>query len=1376
MVVSSTPQLLAEDLSKPPALSAVKQSGVAALVGAIETEPQRRAQPSRRVSARRDAEMLRKGEEAMQMGLRGTRRESVNHLRQQNNLSASLSGRQVDVLLEGGETEAIVDEEVWRAELRAGRDRMVELLLPYASAVDDLDRLRKPAGFAGDGGVVDVAAENYVMEVQQATESLDRLLERFTSGANARVHALLSFEEASRERAMDVPMISPELIGIRVDEIIRGGEEASVAVLRGSLKELTGRLSTAYRKGCATLRDRIEATTRLSEENDALAAQIFELELSIARLGVDRSAMEEEMRHVESLAKVSASEGRMVREQLSAGRAAHLQLTGVVHEQRTRAEAAETLAQTQALRAAEALAEVEAAAAAERGKLRRELAAIQSDIGEKAGGLADAVSQERAAKATIGAELAEVQAALEEERRLRREAEGRVESLERRATAAEEEAAKLSASMEAPAASLPRCEPHAAREDGRSGEGLEEALAAMAALAAAEQRAEGLLEDQARLSDALATSDRALHEARQELAQRTSELQAAHKLADDASERATGSTDEQASSLASRVAALEVNLQDSQSRAAAAEAEASALVQQAAALRHQPPAVTSTSTADAEALGVLAAALHVEHADLAWRSLRRLARLTEVAAAQLEMEEAARERDRETDRLRRKTAEAEAALVAARNELDEMTQRVKELQAAVERSGKIAVKASREAATFKKKASEADQILKDAAASPSEKAALGEVDVGELLVANKLQASLLARREAEAQHAEEALRESEAEVDALTTAAGALARELRTIDDAPAAAEKCAEELEHATELAASWRAVASGEVLLSILRLRALEAELQPADEPVTRAAIAVVQKAVLVQNNRVRQRLLLPDEVLYMDSADGADCLTENPLPLAEMSLHPDAPPSAATAHESLLRRERARVTRAVAALLSGIQRSTVAARREESSTTRSPEVTKPTVTEAMQSVPATARSIPAEVAANALKRVRAAFPNGEWLAGPSSSGQDGAALLCQLATFVEVNAAALHTSRDQALASTKAENAAAPPAPAAAEFKQPGLPARKKAVPVVTEASQLEPQPRLDPPAFEELSHNSEASAMLAEWRSELQNRLAREAGRAKLAAGLASRLSSQLGSYSNSASFQTLSRILASLAAGELPPADAESRSDTPPKGAARTDGRDAAVDSAASRPATTRPHSVSKAAHAPTQSPPAGPGEPTRHGGVVRRPGSTAQYTRSGAGQLALTLPTTEETVFAATDLRPIRSPARPIDLRRSASPERSPDARPLRSEPVAKTMDGRIVQERARWAARERHLKQQRAEATENIMAHYGAITYSGAIFAQLHSLLDAARSESEGLETTPNATALPPIRHILEGSSSAPLLLLRPASPSATATTPRRA
>ena len=69
MVVSSTPQLLAEDLSKPPALSAVKQSGVAALVGAIETEPQRRAQPSRRVSARRDAEMLRKGEEAMQRGV-----------------------------------------------------------------------------------------------------------------------------------------------------------------------------------------------------------------------------------------------------------------------------------------------------------------------------------------------------------------------------------------------------------------------------------------------------------------------------------------------------------------------------------------------------------------------------------------------------------------------------------------------------------------------------------------------------------------------------------------------------------------------------------------------------------------------------------------------------------------------------------------------------------------------------------------------------------------------------------------------------------------------------------------------------------------------------------------------------------------------------------------------------------------------------------------------------------------------------------------------------------------------------------------------------------------------------------------------------------
>jgi len=76
-------------------------------------------------------------------------------------------------------------------------------------------------------------------------------------------------------------------------------------------------------------------------------------------------------------------------------------------------------------------------------------------------------------------------------------------------------------------------------------------------------------------------------------------------------------------------------------------------------------------------------------------------------------------------------------------------------------------------------------------------------------------------------------------------------------------------------------------------------------------------------------------------------------------------------------------------------------------------------------------------------------------------------------------------------------------------------------------------------------------------------------------------------------------------------------------------------------------------------------------------------------------------------------------------------------------------------------------------------MAQFGTVSYSGAIFAQLHSLLDAARAEQGGAPnagippggaatsphpffarpgTPPAPATLPPIRH-LEESASAPVL-----------------
>jgi hypothetical protein len=156
----------------------------------------------------------------------------------------------------------------------------------------------------------------------------------------------------------------------------------------------------------------------------------------------------------------------------------------------------------------------------------------------------------------------------------------------------------------------------------------------------------------------------------------------------------------------------------------------------------------------------------------------------------------------------------------------------------------------------------------------------------------------------------------------------------------------------------------------------------------------------------------------------------------------------------------------------------------------------------------------------------------------------------------------------------------------------------------------------------------------------------------------------------------------------------------------------------------------------------------------------------SEYQRAGAGQLIFSAgprpapqssppprrqPARAE--WVATGTPPPRSPSR--DFMRLPSPERIADARPGRGEPWADTHHGRTAQKKAQWEARERQLKLRRADATEAVMAHYSAVSYSGAIFAQLHSLLDAAYTE------TGRQTPLPPLRQ-MDKSETIPTTLPR--------------
>lgn len=510
-------------------------------------------------------------------------------------------------------------------------------------------------------------------------------------------------------------------------------------------------------------------------------------------------------------------------------------------------------------------------------------------------------------------------------------------------------------------------------------------------------------------------------------------------------------------------------------------------------------------------------------------------------------------------------------------------------------------------------------------------------------------------------------------------------------------------------------------------------------------------------------------------------------------------EASATIALRYEMALRSERSRSRHAVRELISHLQEGFGAA-------TSAAQFVRQSVAE---------KRLHAEIV-TAAQRVRAAFSQLESPEGHFGPDRDMSALLKEVCSFVEVGVASIDAARREAVVKAAAAEAAftrrAPTvsvgtamtprqhnkalrdtegASAALHQVDTTVPATGPSAvsSIQNEARSDGEASRLDPPTLDELEGNAKAAHKLGGWLLEVRQRLGAEAARLDLAAVLTSRLGPHLGGSAGginganlaaelSATFDATARLLESLAAGQL------LLRTSPAKASPRETKRPAQTSMPRQEPhskfladdASQEHSNITGDRNSPS---PLGARPPQLDTQAIH-----AGYKRVGAGQLALSAVSAPRSVpfgqthdvylprnaaseesaarnhplrsaWPATSGQPLHSSTRAVTLRRLASPERRVDARPPRGEPLADTRDGRAAQKKAQWEARERELRTRRAEAAEAVMAQFGAVSYSGAIFAQLHSLLDSARAETTRPKTT---SGLPPLRQ-MEESASAPTL-----------------
>jgi hypothetical protein len=1329
---------------------------------------------------------------------------------------ASSSAEGVETLLSGGTGNVLQAQQAWRLELSAARDRLVASLLPYASYEDELDTMPKPIGFGGDGEEVARHENDLASAVQDATETLDKLISHFLTGAAKRVQVLGSFDTvASSQR--DAPPDEREVAEARlVSEVLEGGPEVSLATLRDGLREVADRLRDAYRSNTNRLRESLEATQALEAEKLALERRNDALERQVERLGIDRGSMQAEMLTIECAAADMAGGLRRARQTVDSTAAQLAEAKAVAAEHKQRAGEAEAKLKAAARAHADEKRAAAAAAEAAQKQVREELASLRLNVDREAAARAEAMAlamaeamarkvaaPERVGKELVVAEIAEMEteiggyraevatgrAKTAAEARRASEAEARAKACEAAAAEASTRAAQLQGRVGELQSKVGELQSKVGELQGRVGE-LQGKVAGMCAAAeesssrleTARRQAEIDAAQRAALDAALSTSEKALRQARAELEARPvpvglgggsvvrevvsgdgdaevqgrlqeleAELRASEARAReaDATAEAVRGEAQQAREAAqkhrAKMAEAHAQLKAQAEERALAEAKERAKAQtQAAALKLQLAAAAEAASR-AMATGncgvVLAAQLYADRAALAGRAGRRLARVVRNA------------------RMERQRDQAVAELSAVRAALDEMSRRAEELGFALERSRNALSKANRQAETSKRKVAETDALLKKAMTVPSDDASLSDLDVGELLVANKLQGSLLARREEEARRAEDMLVLADNEVERLSVANGALCRDLFRLDSAIEAATDSDRLIGAAKAKADKWRSSAVAEVRLAAVRARALELDLEiavatpPAGRPGSasvavvdprlsqlrgaRKAVDALEHSALDEAARARTALLEEGDTMYVEGVNvredysiqtstGKMSLSELSQPAYRSLLDSDAPVDplvdVAARHEMALRCERSRGSASIALLLLQLCDRLQAP----------PPPPLPPV-EVVR--PSSAAAKAHTEAVKAALRIRSAFPQLEWPSVQPGAQQDTQKLLGQLAAFVEAGAVAMERARREAVAKAEAAIASAK----GSDVKQP----KEAFAPAAHNSAAA--AAHLDLPDLDSLEGDAPAAAALEEWLLNMRERMAADAKRFAMAAELTSRLVSRLGgarmgstdqagrvAEELGATFDKTARILDSLAVGEIP-LRAPSRQPSP---------RDSG--GVAEPLPRTEASEVSRASEYKR----AGAGQlvfSTRPAPPSPIPGHDAQTLRRDGDSPARRQGT--RMAWVATGAPPPLSPSR--DFRRLPSRERVADARPGRGEPLAETHDGRTAQKKAQWEARERQLKMMRADATEAVMAQYGAVSYSGAIFAQLHSLLDAARSE------TGRHSTLPPLRQVDESEGS---------------------